>query len=225
MPNLTDIINYNQGMVYRGTVTAIPGANQFTIPSLAGLGAGRFVGINPYHAYVSRDSAGGGVAPQGDHQPIQVYNNATGMFQTTAFGIAVAVGDEILIMHPSLANQLTNTPVSGALAANWNSGAGTSGEAGADLVAIGAAANQWEILRLIVGIGALTAGANITVKMFNVLTGLCCFRRVYIVDTDPDELWIIELAHIWNQVRIEIYSDQAGDDGLAVSYEYWLRGI
>lgn len=222
---LTGAVGSSHGLCYYGVVTAVPGANQFTIPTLAGMGAGKFTGINPYHAFVLRDAAGGGAAPQGTHQPINGYTTATGVFQTTAFGIAVDVGDEILIIHPSLANQLTETPISGSIAGNWNSGAGTSGEVGADLLTFGGAATQWEILRLIIDISNLTPGANITVKMFNVLTGSCCFRRVYTQGTDPDELWIIEIAHIWNPLRIEIQSDQAADDGLATGWEYWLRSI
>ncbi|MDP3244981.1 MAG: hypothetical protein Q8M83_05010, partial [bacterium] len=83
---------------------AVPGANQFTISALGGLGAGKFAGAtNPYQAFVLRDAGGASAAPQGEILPVTVYTTATGVFTTAAFTAAVAVGDEILIVHPSLA--------------------------------------------------------------------------------------------------------------------------
>lgn len=97
-----------EGLYYSGTVGAVPGANQFTIAALAGLGAGKFDGAtNPYAAFVLRDALGTGVAPQGELQVITAYVTATGTFTTAAFTAAVAVGDEILIINPALANAIT----------------------------------------------------------------------------------------------------------------------
>lgn len=102
--NLSDLINRNQGLVYQGTVTAVPGANQFTIPTLANLGAGKFSdATDPYFAFVFRDAGGAGAAPQGERQAVTAYVEATGVFQTAAFTAAVDVGDEILIVHPAIA--------------------------------------------------------------------------------------------------------------------------
>lgn len=102
------ILKLMQGFYYYGKVTAIPGANQFTIPELAGLGAGKFAGAtSPYHAFVMRDDGGAGAAPQGEHQAVTAYNTATGGFTTVAFTVAVAVGDEIMIVHPALIGVLT----------------------------------------------------------------------------------------------------------------------
>lgn len=99
------------GVVFYGVVTAIPGGNQFTIPALAGLGSGRFQGAtSPYSAFVVRDAGGAAAAPQGEIQAITAYNTSTGVFTTAAFTAAVAVGDEILIIHPSLAYMLGLTP-------------------------------------------------------------------------------------------------------------------
>ncbi len=93
----------SEGLVYYGVVDAIA-ANQFTIGSLAGLGIGKFDGVNnPYFAFVLRTALGTGLAPQGEQQAITAYANATGTFTTTAFTVAVAVGDEILIVSPYLA--------------------------------------------------------------------------------------------------------------------------
>jgi hypothetical protein len=93
-----------EGLSYYGVVDAVPGANQFTIGALAGLGAGKFDGVtNPYFAFVLRDAGGAAAAPQGEQQPITAYDTATGTFTTTAFTAAVGVGDEILIVSPYLA--------------------------------------------------------------------------------------------------------------------------
>ncbi|MDD4985454.1 MAG: hypothetical protein PHV11_10310 [Candidatus Bipolaricaulis sp.] len=96
-----------EGLSYYGVVDAVPGANQFTIGSLAGLGAGKFDGAtNPYYAFVLRDAGGAGAAPQGEQLPITAYVTATGVFTTGAFTAAVGVGDEILIIHPAIAATL-----------------------------------------------------------------------------------------------------------------------
>ena len=96
-----------QGLYYYGLVTAVPGANQFTIPTLAGFSAGKFIaGAFAYEAFVFRDAGGAGAAPQGEMQPITAYVDGTGTFTTVAFTAAVAVDDEILILHPRLAEIL-----------------------------------------------------------------------------------------------------------------------
>lgn len=97
-----------EGLYYSGTVGAVPGANQFTIAALAGLGAGKFIGAtNPYSAFVVRDAGGAGGAPQGEIQVITAYATATGNFTAAGFGGGgIAVGDEVLIVNPALANAI-----------------------------------------------------------------------------------------------------------------------
>ena len=93
----------SSGLIYYGVVTAIPGANQFTIPTLAGLGAGKFAGaVNPWPAFVFRDAAGASGAPQGEFQAVTAYVTATGTFTTAAYTAAVAIDDEMLIINPAL---------------------------------------------------------------------------------------------------------------------------
>lgn len=99
---LNDLSKY-AGLFLYGVVTAVPGANQFTIAALAGQGAGKFAGAtNPYQAFVMRDAGGLSAAPQGEQQAITAYDTVTGTFTTGAFTAAVAVGDEILLLHPAL---------------------------------------------------------------------------------------------------------------------------
>ncbi len=93
----------NQGLIYAGTVTAAA-APAFTIASLAGLGAGKFSDVQGrYWAYVARDAGGAGGAPQGEIRQITAYNTATGEFTAGAFSVPVAVNDDIIILHPSIA--------------------------------------------------------------------------------------------------------------------------
>jgi hypothetical protein len=95
------------GLFYHGIVTAVPGANQFTIPALAGLGAGKLSDATaPYQAFVLRQAGGAGAAPQGEIQDITGYVTGTGVFTTNAFTVAVGIGDEVLILHPSLAGTI-----------------------------------------------------------------------------------------------------------------------
>lgn len=101
-----------ESITYYGIVDSVPGANQFTIGALAGLGASKFIGANPYWAFVLRDAGGAGAAPQGELQPISAYTTATGNFTAAAFTAAIAAGDEVLIIHPALAAAL----ISGILA-------------------------------------------------------------------------------------------------------------
>ena len=101
---IRDFLALTTPLAYGGTVTAVPGANQFTIPTLAGLGAGKFVdAVAPWWALVFRDAGGAGAAPQGEMQAITAYVTATGAFTTAAFTAAVAVDDEILLLNPLLA--------------------------------------------------------------------------------------------------------------------------
>lgn len=91
---------------FTGRVTAVPGANQFTVPELAGLGAGFFSDAKgPYYARVVRDAGGAGALPQGEQRIITGYVTGTGVFTTLAFGAAVGIGDEVEIIVPTLATR------------------------------------------------------------------------------------------------------------------------
>ena len=120
----------NSGLGFRGTVTAIPGANQFTISTLAGLGAGAFAdAVAPWYALVFRDAGGLSAAPQGEFKKVTAYVTATGAFTTEAFTAAVAAGDDIIIINPrlsDLASIRTSTDAilidTGELQTDWHDG-------------------------------------------------------------------------------------------------------
>ena len=95
----------NSGMGFRGTVSAADPGVSFTIGTLAGLGAGAFIDTTaPWYAYVFRDNGGLAEAPQGQIRKVTGYTTATGLFTTDAFTEAVAVGDDVIIINPRLAD-------------------------------------------------------------------------------------------------------------------------
>lgn len=98
------------GLGYVGVVTAVPGANQFTIPTLAGHGETAFVG---WSAFVFWDAGGAGAAPQGEYQAATAYVSATGVFTTAAFTAPVAVGDIIVILNPRVSGSTLTRPQNG----------------------------------------------------------------------------------------------------------------
>jgi hypothetical protein len=100
------LIRKSTGLFFQGRVSAKPGADQFTIPALAGLGAGKFAdAVAPWWAVVLRSHGGTGVAPQGEMHLITAYNSATGMFTAPGFSAAVDAGDDMQIISSLLAIQ------------------------------------------------------------------------------------------------------------------------
>ena len=231
------------GLAYRGTVTAIPGANQFTIPSFIGKGLGKFNGAaGPYGAYVFRDAGGLGAAPQGEMQLITAFNSLTGVFTTAAFTAPIQVGDEIIIMNPSLADILVlaaspfpaqigllhgMVPVTGFTSAAWNGG----GVGGTLVCAIGAAGVRYKVHSLIIDIAAL--GGNVTPMLYITVAGV--LRKIFPPTTgttinvaagDAPGIAIINGTFgIANQLQVRAYSDAPGDDLTNINYEYFLEAM
>lgn len=121
------------------------------------------------------------------------------------------------------------TPVSSSTTANWNTSTGTSGEAGEDLVTIGANNTKYKVLSLVLDISALTAGSVVTVKMFQQVNGT--ERKVYsegfvrqaqVQGSEPDGLWIIAgPVGIHEALRVEVYSSTS--ESVAIAYDYMLE--
>jgi len=120
------------------------------------------------------------------------------------------------------------TPAAASVTANWQSGTGTSLEAGADLVTIGAADTKYKLHSLLINISALTVGATITVKLFMEVKGT--ERKVYSQNftkgTDPDGLWIVNgTVGIHEALRVEVQSNNAGDNAKSIGYDYMLEAM
>jgi hypothetical protein len=119
-----------------------------------------------------------------------------------------------------------DVPVSSSVTANWQSGTGTSGETGADLITLGADNTGYKLHSLVVNISALTNGAVIVIKLFMQVHGTerKVYHQSFTKGTDPDGLWIVNgTVGIYQAIRVELKSNNAADNGKAVDYDYMLE--
>lgn len=223
--NISSKVGTNQGLVYYGVVTEIPAPNEFTIPTLAGLGAAKFIdmsGVAPYYAFVFRDAAGGGDAPQGEYQPVTNYGTGSGTFASNAFTVPLGIGDEILIIHPFLARVMNFAglpPHVGSTPGAWQT-------AEADIVSLGAANVRYKLHSLLLDINALVG--TVTIRIYQEVVGV--ERRVYqqpfTVVADGPGLWIVNgTVGIHEILRVTAQSDNAADNGQAIGYDYMLEAM
>ena len=159
------------------------------------------------------------------------------------FGISIAQVRGVVQAAHTITDAITNdvkdqtdklageTPGEGSVTADWESGVATSGEDGADLVSIGSAGDRKKLHSLLVGIGALTGGAVITIKLFMLVNGVD--TKVYppvgttwTPGTDPNGIWVVTgTLEIDGVLRVEVESDQAGDNTRAITYKYDLEDM
>jgi len=153
-----------------------------------------------------------------------------------AFGVSAAeirtiVEEEvagILAQTNKLAGEI---PGESSVTANWQSGVATSGETGADLVSIGSAGDRKKLNSLQVDISQLTTGATITIRLYELVNAV--ERKLYpppgstwVVGTDPDAIWVIDgPVEITGVLRVEVQSNNAGDNGKAIAYKYALEDM
>ena len=92
---------FTERLSFLGTVSGIAGAPNFQCADLAGHDADFFEG---YSVYVVWNVLGTGAAPQGQQLVCTGYVPATGGFvMPAAFAPVMAVGNKVLLLHPSLA--------------------------------------------------------------------------------------------------------------------------
>lgn len=120
------------------------------------------------------------------------------------------------------------TPVSGSVTGNWNSGTATSGETGANVVTIGTNDTKKKLHSLILSIHNFQSGGKVTVKLFMQVNGT--ERKVYQADfnkgTDPDGLWVVNgMVSIHEALRVEMQSNRVADNGIALHYDYMLEAM
>ena len=214
-----------QGLYYYGVVTEIPAPNEFTIPTLAGLGAAKFTdmsGIAPYYAFVFRDAAGGGAAPQGEYQPITNYGTGSGTFSSDAFTVPLGIGDEILIIHPFLAKIMNFAglpPHVGTTPGNWQT-------AEADIVSIGAVLTNYKLHSLVLDINNLVG--TVTIRMYQDVVGTerRCYQQAFTVAVDGPGLWIVNgTVGIHEILRVTAQSDAVADNTKAIGYDYMIEAM
>ena len=112
-------------------------------------------------------------------------------------------------------------PGVGTTVADWNA-------AEADIVSIGADNTKNKLHSLVLNISALTDTATIAIRMYMQVNGV--ERKVYDQDfvkgTDPDGLWIVNgTVGIHEVLRVTAQSDNAGDDGKSIDYDYMLEAM
>jgi len=115
--------------------------------------------------------------------------------------------------------------VPGSTVANWNSGVAPSGAAGATLATIGVAGQWYRLNQFTIVTAGFNAAATVYIRSYMDLLGV---NRL-VIDDDyvmPQEVaflsWWFD-AEFYGPFSVEIYSDQAADDGLAVAYEYRIK--
>lgn len=119
---------------------------------------------------------------------------------------------------------------SGEVVGNWQSGLATSGLAGEDFLVIGTAETVYFAIGLFgipivfVYIGDLGLGATITYRNYIQVFGIMRLADSddYVVGVDDN----IMAIYAWvgrGQIRVEIMSDNIGDNGAPIPYEYSLK--
>lgn len=90
-------------------VTAVTSATVFTCDGLVGSGS-ELIG---YSACVLRDAGGAGAAPQGQKQLVTAFVGTSGQITIAAgYTAPIAVGDDLLLLHPSVASSFNLAGVS-----------------------------------------------------------------------------------------------------------------
>lgn len=166
-----------------------------------------------------------GSPPQGYAKPVDL----SGMLAQLA--LIKANTDTIPAVKGQTDKLAGAAPLQGSGNASWNSGAGTSGEAGADLVTFGAAAARKKLHSVIVNISALTVGAKVTIRMYEKVNGVekktyPPIPQTFTVGTAASGVWVVNgTVEIYDTVRVEVQSDTPGDDARAISYTVDLEDM
>ncbi len=139
-----------------------------------------------------------------------------------------AISDSVTAVKTQTDKLSGAAPAANSVIANWQSGTGTSGETGADLITIGANDTKNKVLSLDVDISALTDLSVITIRMYKQVNGVekKCYEQQFTAGVDPDDCWVINgTVGIHEALRVEVQSDTAADNGLAVAYDYMLEAM
>ena len=104
-PGGVDPVILDYGLSFYGTVSGVVGAPKFQCSDLADFDADFFDG---YWAYVVWDVGGAAAQPQG--QMLECTGYAAGDFTVAAFAPnIIAIGDKVLLLHPSIAALINTT--------------------------------------------------------------------------------------------------------------------
>lgn len=116
--------------------------------------------------------------------------------------------------------------IPGTATENWNSGVATSGQPGADLITVGTASEWYRLNQFIIVLASFNIASTVTARGYLPIVGV---SRLVIEDdwaVATHEVaflsWWLD-AEFYGPFRIEVYSDQAADDGITVIYEYRIK--
>ena len=101
----SNVLNQYHGLVYRGTVTTYTDTTHFKVSSFPAYGNASDFGnefFKDYVIYIVWDAGGAGAAPQGESTPVTAYTSSDGTITHAVFTTPLAVGDEILLIHPDI---------------------------------------------------------------------------------------------------------------------------
>lgn len=133
--------------------------------------------------------------------------------------MGLAKNVELMVQHAQIIN--------GTVTANWNSGVATSGLPGADVFRYGVVNQWWRLQEAYMLLSAFNAAATVTVRAYMNLMGAEreIMNEDWVVALDPPVIYIVWFwdVEIFGPLRIEAFSDQAADDGLAAPYEYRVK--
>jgi len=97
-----------QSLFLLADVTTFTDLNNFASLDLVGYENDFFGGgAAGWYVFVVRDDGGAGAAPTGEYRLVTDYVSATGAFVHNAFSALLAVGDQVMLIHPMLYEILT----------------------------------------------------------------------------------------------------------------------
>ena len=111
-------------------------------------------------------------------------------------------------------------PLTGTTIADWNS-------AESDVVSVGADDTRYKLHSLLISIHNL-AGTVITVRLYMKVNGAerKVYEQTFNATSDPAGLWLVNgTIGIHQALRVTLESNNAGDDGQAVDYDYLLEAM
>ena len=204
-------------LAYYGVVTRVISATQFVAAGLAGLGDGALVG---YGAYVLAKADGTTTAPHAEQPAVTAYVSTSGTFTHTAYTTPLAVGDQLLLLHPRIAqigNLSGQAPVVGTTTANWQA-------AEANIISIGADNIRNKVHSLVLDINALVG--TVTIRLYQQVNGVerRVYQQAFTVAADGPGLWIINGSLMIHEVlRVTAQSNNVADNGQAIGYDCSLE--
>jgi hypothetical protein len=121
--------------------------------------------------------------------------------------------------------------ITGSVTGAWNTGFATSTLAGADLFAYGVANQWWRLQEAYIKLfpGVWNIATTITVRAYAYIMGTEqeIGNADWLADgTDGSIIyvyWFWLAAEMYGPLRVEVYSDNPLDDGIAAPYEYRIK--